>query len=162
MILIAGELLPMSQMVTNSMILGAGRSRLVALVYLVEGALAVFLVIVLLHFLGLIGACTGLALAGILCRGLWQLNYGCRLTGVSIAAYLRHALLPPILSNLLPAFLLAALVDWHEPTTWVGLIACGGLYGVVYVGAWLTLFERERIRARGLPWLKARLETARP
>ena len=162
MILVLGEVLPMSQWATYCLVLGIGRHRFIALVYVIEGVLGVTLTLVLLRWYGLAGACLSLALMGFVCRGCVQLWYGCRTVGVPLADYLRRAIVPPVPSAVPPALLLALLTYWSEPRTWLAFVAEGAVYTAVYLATWLWCFDQEHLRVYGLPMWRAATGTAKP
>jgi O-antigen/teichoic acid export membrane protein len=161
MILAVGEVLPMSQWATFSMVVGIGRHRFIALVFLTEGILAVGLSMVLLQWYGLRGACLSLAVVGFVFRGLVQVWYGCRTMDVALETYFRKALLPPALSALLPALVLAIVSLWGEPQSWLTFLAEGSLFAAVYLGTWVVFFDHHHLRTYAFPVWKAMLGTVK-
>lgn len=146
-LLLAGELLPMSQWITYSMILAMSRHKLTACLNLIEGVLILGLSLLLVQTHGLVGVAVAVAIPSALCRGLGPMLYGCRLTGVPLAAYLRQVFAAPLLLAAGPAAALAAVVAWRPPTNWVDLFVYGGVYAIVYVAVVaLGLLGRERVR----------------
>jgi O-antigen/teichoic acid export membrane protein len=132
-ILVLGELLPASQLVTQSTILGMGRHRAMAYLGLVECLFAVGFAVLLSRSQGLLGVCVAFAVTGALCRGAGPMIYGCRLLQVPLRHYLSQAMLPPLLAAAPPTLFLALLVFWAEPTRWVQLAVYSVGYGVVAV-----------------------------
>jgi O-antigen/teichoic acid export membrane protein len=139
LILAVGEVLPMSQLATNSMVLALGRHKPLALLGLAENVAAVALAVVLAPAWGLAGVCVAFAATGTLFRGVAQMVYGCWLLKVSPRQYLVRAILPAVGFSLPPTLLLAALVSWHTPASWPGLIACTLLYGLAFAVAGVFL-----------------------
>jgi O-antigen/teichoic acid export membrane protein/glycosyltransferase involved in cell wall biosynthesis len=133
LILIVGELIPMSQGVTNSVILSKNRHRLLACYGVAEVVLALSLAYFLASRYGLYGACFGVAIPGVFCRGLFQMFYGCRVLELPVWTYVRQALLPPLLGTLLPSFGLGVLTVLHRPDSWLQLIAYGLAFAVAYL-----------------------------
>ena len=97
LILSAGELLPMSQWITYSMILGKGRHRILAICSLLEIAVSAGAALLLTAAGGsLTAVCAAIALPGAVGRGVVPLLFGCRLVGIAPAQYLGRALLPAV------------------------------------------------------------------
>jgi O-antigen/teichoic acid export membrane protein len=147
-LLAVAEVLPMSQWATNSMILGMGRHRLLACASLVENTLAVSLALWWVGPYGLIGVCVALAIPGVLCRGVVQLLYGCRLAGVPLWQYGTRALLPAALTAALPALLLVLLASSVAPEGWFPVGACTAIYGIAYLACGGCLVARDWVQLR--------------
>ena len=131
-IIAVGEALPMSQWITHGVILGMGRHKPLAAANLVETALAVPLAAALCGRYGLAGVCVAFAVPATLCRGLFQLVYGCRLVGVSPTAYLRGAVVPALAAASVPAGMLWAALAWSPPSTTSGSLFFGTCYSLIY------------------------------
>lgn len=150
-ILTLGEVLPLSQWLTYSMILGMAKHRLSAIANIVEGVLAVGTSLLLVRAWGVVGVCLGFAGAGFLCRGLFQVVYGCALVKVPILRYLREAVLWPVLAALAPAVLLGVAVWAHEPRNWLELVIYGAGFSMSFgvIAYWLlglaAYFPAERL-----------------
>jgi len=138
-ILAVGEILPLSQWATMSMILGIGRHKILALMSLIEDVAGVTLALLLLKPLGLPGVCLGVVLPGAIFRGLGPLIFGCRLMQLSAWEYTRFALLPPLSAAILPGLAFAILVRWRVPATWSELILETGLFVAAYAAATVLL-----------------------
>jgi O-antigen/teichoic acid export membrane protein len=133
-ILVIGEIIPMSQWVTYSMILGMARHKLSAWVAVVEVIIMVVLMVLLVKPMGLVGVCLAVAVAGFLCRGIFQVIYGCHLMRVSVWRYSLEALLrPTVLAVVLGAALWLA-ADRHAPDTWLKLFIYGTVFSLLYFG----------------------------
>jgi O-antigen/teichoic acid export membrane protein len=131
LILMVGEVIPLSQWVTYYTVVSMGRHRRLAELVLAEAAAILILAYTLSLWWGLEGAAAAVAICGLIFRGLLQLTYGCRLVGVSVAAYGR--LLAPIaLTALLPFAAMALLSKWFSPTSWPQLFAVGALYAALF------------------------------
>lgn len=98
LILMLGESLPMSQWLTYSVLLGAGRQRALGLMALSEGVLTPLLILGLIGRGGISGVCLAVALAGFLARGVAQWLYGCRLLRIPLVAYVREVFVPVTLA----------------------------------------------------------------
>jgi O-antigen/teichoic acid export membrane protein len=159
-ILMAGELLPMSQWVTYNTILSMGRHKRLAAFGLMEAAvvLAGSAVMALAH--GLIGAAVVVALAGFTFRGLLQWLYACRLIGIRPLDYAGAVFLPITISALGPMVVAAAYADWVPLETWLGWLVAGAIYGVLYWAAVAPWLIDPPVRARIGGWLAARMRWA--
>jgi O-antigen/teichoic acid export membrane protein len=148
LILLAGELLPMSQWVTYSQIVGAQRQRFLAYSSAVEGLAGVAAAALLLPHFGLAAACVGISIVATVMRGflLWWL--GCRLLGVSLRRYAGRVFVPVTAVALLPIIGAYVLGHWLEPNNWRDLAAVAIVYTLVYAGLLgRFLLGRERLRA---------------
>jgi O-antigen/teichoic acid export membrane protein len=145
LILSAGELLPMSQWITYSMILGKGRHRLLALASLLEIAVSVGGALLLTtEGAGLFGICLAMAIPAALARGICPLVLGCRLVGVAPASYLARAVLPSLTTAAGPVLLLGLATAWWTPSTWPEIFLFGITYTILYLGvAGIGLFGVE-------------------
>lgn len=131
-ILALGEVLPNSQMVTQGILLGMARHKVISLLMVAEKATAIVLALVLERWWGLTGVVIGLEVPAFLARGVAQLVYGCHVVGAPLTHYLTRALVPAVAAAIVPAAALAALVAWRTPNTWVTLF----LYGAVFTGVY--------------------------
>lgn len=135
MLLIAlavGEWLPMSQWLTNGIILAMARHRPMAIANLLEGLVAVLGMLLVVRPWGLTGVCVAFAVAALLCRGVFQLVYGCRLVGVELRQYVAVVLGKSLAVSVAPAALLGAAVWVYPPETWLALFAYGVAFSVVF------------------------------
>lgn len=147
-ILALGELLPLSQWISYSVVLGMGRHRTLALFSILEITLVAVLIAVLIGPQGVVGVCVALAAAGVLCRGLLQLLYTCCLLEVSPWTYVRRVFVPAVVVALAPAAGLAALSLWNPPGTWVEFLVYSSSYVIMYlVSGCLVLLGWERTLA---------------
>ena len=150
-ILIAGEVVPLSQCATGSMILGVARNRPLAWISLVELGILGVLLVPLVRCWGVAGACAAVAVSGTLCRGAGILVLGCRVAGMPVGRYLRLSMLPPLASAVGPAVGLAAAVAFRPPHGWVDFVTYSGLYTSVFAACCLPLAGEERLRG---VWLR--------
>ncbi len=152
-ILAIGEWLPMSQWLTGSIILAMAKHKLSAIANLLEGVVAVAGMLLVMKHFGLVGVCIAFAAAALLCRGIFQLVYGCSLVGVPVRHYLLVAILKPLGVSLLPAAVLLAALWAHSPATWaqvfiygLGFTAVFGATSLWMLGLWQYLpLERFRL-----------------
>ena len=118
-ILALGELLPLSQWMSYSVVLGMGRHRTLALFSVLENVLVFTLMFILVQTHGVVGVCLALAIPGMFCRGMLQLLYSCHVMQVPLRLYAVRTLLPAVLTAAGPAVLLAVLTSWHRPAAWL-------------------------------------------
>ncbi len=138
-ILVLGELLPLSQWVTYSTVIGMSRHKLWACMSLLELLLVITLAAIFLPlYPSILTVGIILAIPAAICRGLVQMIYGCRLMEVSFSQYLFKSLLPPLWVAILPAVILGLVVNHHTPKSWLELIGFGSLYAFCY--GVLTIF----------------------
>jgi O-antigen/teichoic acid export membrane protein len=150
MILMLGELLPLSQGITYSTVIGMNRHRLWAAMSMLEvvlilGLAAVFLMVER----SVVSITLAVAIPGAMCRGLIQMIYGCRLLKVPLGQYLRQAMLPPVLIAAGPMALLGLLVWWRMPDNWLILLGFGMLYGLAY-GVMVSVFLVGLVRLKSI------------
>jgi O-antigen/teichoic acid export membrane protein len=139
LILMLGEVLPMAQWTTHSVILGLGQHRLLAVLGVAEGLFLAALCLVIVPRFGLVGVGITVAVVGFTFRGLFQMLYGCNLLGISPASYAHAVILP-----LVPVMLTIALAFWAvaavpQPTTWFGLILAGAFYSACFLAVVMPL-----------------------
>lgn len=132
-ILILGELLPLSQKATYSLVVGMSRHRLWAIMSLVEVGLAVVLAVALMPGWGIVGVCLALVIPGTICRGLVQMIYACRLVQMPLWEYLLQAMFPAAVAASGPIVGLFLLTSWHQPRSWLDFGGCVLLYLLGYV-----------------------------
>ncbi|MGB9329447.1 MAG: oligosaccharide flippase family protein [Steroidobacteraceae bacterium] len=141
LILMLGESLPMSQWLTYSVMLGAGRQKSLALLALTEGAISLPLIIGLIGKGGIAGVCVGVALPAFLARGVCQLLYGCQLARVSVNSYLRRVFLPVTLAAVPPIAALYVAVAAVRPQSFGSVLALGVAYSILFAAVltWAVL-----------------------
>lgn len=132
LVLLAGEVLPMSQWATAGIVLGIGQHRRLALLGMAEGVSTLALALVLLPAFGLIGACAGVSLSSFLFRGVLTWAYGCRLLGITKAEAARRTFLPVAIGAGCTFLTFLALKFAFDPRGWTGLLVGGTLYSVIY------------------------------
>jgi O-antigen/teichoic acid export membrane protein len=139
MILTIGEIIPLSQWVTYSAIIGIGKHRRLALLSLCEGLCVLVFSFFSIAYFGLVGAAVAVATSGFLFRGVLQWSYGCQLVQVTRREYAQRVFLPILLTAAIPVSTLGAFGLAHRPLTWLEFCVTGLLYTVVY---WLILLIR--------------------
>ena len=132
-ILALGELLPMGQLVTSSIMQSRGSPKLLTMINMIDGILVVASTWVLSGRYGLTGICVGFAASAFLVRGVAMAFLGMRLVGVSPHKFVFHSLLPPLTVAIVPASALAALVSWRSPRGWPELFLYGGGFTLLYL-----------------------------
>jgi O-antigen/teichoic acid export membrane protein len=147
-ILILGESLPMSQWLTYSVLLGAGRQRMLAFLALSEGLICVPLILGLIGKGRIAGVCIGVAVAGFLARGVFQWLYGSRLLQVSLGSYVRQVFLPVTLAAIPSVAALYVAVAALQPISFASVFALAMAYAILFVGtlAW-ALVGYARVKA---------------
>lgn len=153
LVLTAGEVLPMSQWLTYSILMGKARHRAVALASLAEVLVAALGGVWAAQHFGGMGVCIVFAAAGFALRGAYLLIYGSRVLGVPLLRYMAGALAPAIGAAIAPVGSLLLLVTWHKPATWTQLAAYAIAFGIVYAGLALWLlgagkYLAAKLRAR--------------
>jgi O-antigen/teichoic acid export membrane protein len=142
-ILAIGELLPMSQLVTESILLGSARTRILFVLALGEITTALLSIGLLSYAFGLAAVCMALAAAACVYRGVLPLVYVCRVQRVAWAEHARRVVVPAVLVCAIPTFCLMASVHYREPSTWLQLFVYGGLYTSGCALGALALMRRE-------------------
>ena len=135
-ILMCGEVIPLSQWITYNLVVSMGAHRRLALLGVLEAATVLALAAALVGIQQLEGVALAVALSALAFRGLLQLYYGCQLVGLPVWRFVRLVFVPVIVFSI-PAFALAAL--YKEAVTadsWLALFGSCVLYGAVY---WLCM-----------------------
>ncbi|MGF1583343.1 MAG: lipopolysaccharide biosynthesis protein [Gemmataceae bacterium] len=138
-ILMIGELIPFSQWVTYSTVIGMNRHKLWAVMAILEVGSIVGLAWFLLPPYGLYGLCVAIAFAGAIFRGIVPMLYGCAILHVRFDHYFFQAMLPPVLATTIPTVILWRMTTWHTPATWLELVGYGLIYAGCF-GATLVMF----------------------
>jgi O-antigen/teichoic acid export membrane protein len=131
-LIVLGELLPMSQWLTYSIIMGKARHRAVAISSLVEGVIAAVGGAWAAKHWGILGVCGVFAVAAFLCRGVFQVWFACRVLRVGLWRYVGASILLPLVVAVLPVLLLKGVLLCREPEGWLDLVAYGGGFSLVY------------------------------
>jgi O-antigen/teichoic acid export membrane protein len=148
LVLVLGEILPMSQWLTYSVLLGANRQRSLGLLLLCEAVISLPLMIAFFGGAGLFGVSVAVAFSTFLVRGLFQLLYGCRLLKVSLLSYVKRVFAPVTLFAMPPIAALYAVTTRVSSEALRGTFLLGGAYCVVYVVVMsVTLVGPSRLRA---------------
>jgi O-antigen/teichoic acid export membrane protein len=131
-ILMLGEVIPLSQWITYNAILSMGKHRRLAIFGLFEAISIVLLAYVLGRLWGLEGVACAVAMTGFVFRGVLQVIYGCQLAGVSVLEYIRTVFVR-ILVVSAPAFAAMALLRvWITPDSWLLLFGVGAAYAGLF------------------------------
>lgn len=133
LILIAGEILPLSQWVTYSTILGMQRHRRLAGYAIAEAVCVLLFSLILVRTYGVAGVCVAVALAATVFRGVLRWHYGCALLGVEMTAYAKRVFIPIVAAASLPIGLTGLAVAKWMPTTWIGFCIGGLVYTLLYL-----------------------------
>jgi O-antigen/teichoic acid export membrane protein len=139
LILAAGEIVPLSQRVTYSAVVGIGRYRRLVLLALGEALfILVFAYLAAVRF-GLVGAACAVAVSAFVFRGVLTCSYGCRLLNVPVAGYARMVARPVIgpAAGAIVALVLFSVV--FDLETWVELCAVLLVYTLIYWAGLLSI-----------------------
>ena len=128
MILTAGEVLPMSQWLTYSMILAKSRHSRLALLSVAEGAAILISAIALVGPYGVVGVCAGIAISGAVFRGVLKWLYGCQLLAVPAWSYCTQVFIPVSVLAAVPIAITTWLVGRCQPASWLEIVCFGMLY----------------------------------
>jgi O-antigen/teichoic acid export membrane protein len=151
LVLIVGEILPMSQWITYSNILAMGRHPLLAIYAMIEAGATLALAYLLAPTWGLWGVCIAVVVPGTLLRGLGQWLLGCRLLAISHGHYTLRVFVPISLAAAGPFLALWLLTLWRTPATWIELFLFGGVYALLYGGVMASVFYRSLQRRFAKP-----------
>ena len=154
LILMAGELIPLSQWVTYYTAVSMGQHRRLAEFALAEAITIVILAYAFSRWWGLEGAAAAVAISAFIFRGILQVVYGCRLVGTPVARYMRLVFVPVAIAALPPFAAVGALAAWLKPISWLELFVAGGVYAGLFslVMAWqLGLIPTRVFRLRRHP-----------
>ena len=155
LILAGGELLPMSQGITDSLLLGMARHRALALASIAEILGVIVLLILLIEPYGLVGAAIAFAVPAAVCRGIIPIAYGCHTLEVSPLRYLIEVLFPVACLAALPIASVHYLTVWHVPADWTEVITVACIYTFLYgTVAALAIFGVEPIHLCGRTCLR--------
>jgi O-antigen/teichoic acid export membrane protein len=135
LIMIVGELIPLSQGITNSLLLGMASHRALALASICELCGSLMLIPFLVGPYGVLGAAIAFAIPASLARGIVPLVQGAREFGVSLPEYGRQTVLPVLALAAGPLIGIVVLTWWHSPATWFELILYSAAYTLAYSGA---------------------------
>lgn len=138
-ILALGEILPMSQYITQGLILGMGRHRPLALVNLTECIVGIVLSVLLARPYGLVGVCVAFAIPATLGRGVFQMAYGCRLVGMQPLQYVFKVVFPVMSLVAIPISLLWLGILVSPPLSTLALLLHVSCYSAIF-GAFCLLF----------------------
>ncbi len=134
-VLATGDILTMSQSITGTIVLGAARHRVLALVALSEAAAMLVLAFLLAPHLGLSGVCLALAAPRLLITGIGTLLQGCRVVGMAVGTYLRR-LLWPLVPAVLPVVTLFGVIAHVRPAHgFADVIVYGSMFSAAFAAS---------------------------
>lgn len=134
-ILLLGELFPMGQGVTYSILTAMGRHRQLAVFAFLEGIASLGLAATTIKPFGVVGVCVAIAVSSFLFRGFGPWILACRLLDVSAPLYLRKAVLPVVAVWAIVVVGVFMIASANPPTGWISLIGYGMLYAALYLPA---------------------------
>ncbi|MFO0888502.1 MAG: oligosaccharide flippase family protein [Isosphaeraceae bacterium] len=157
-ILALGEIIPLSQSVSATVLLGMARHRILAWFGFLEVGLGACLAWLLVGSQGLVGVCIAIAVSGALCRGVTLLFASCRLLGIPFAEYLLGAVAPTA-AVAIPVMLASAFaIGAVPPDSWLLFLGQSGFYAVLFALGSLAIIKPEhrlllfgRIRKKPVP-----------
>ncbi len=132
LILMVGELIPLSQWVTYYAAVSMGQHRRLAEFALAEAITIVILAYAFSRWWGLEGAAAAVAISACVFRGILQVGYGCRVIGTPVARYLRLVLVPLAIASLPPFAVIGVLAAWFKPVSWLELFVLSGAYAALF------------------------------
>jgi membrane protein EpsK len=138
-ILMAGELIALSQWVTYWVIGGVRRQRTLSLFALAESLTIVSLGYLLVQPFGLAGVSFATAAGASFFRGIGPLVYGCRILAVAHRDYIARVVLPNVLCSVVAGLGAYGIDAWLDPRDWSTLILAGFLYVGIFAAS-LILF----------------------
>jgi O-antigen/teichoic acid export membrane protein len=153
LVLCVGQVLPMSQWLTYSVIIGINRHRLLALLAVSEAVIVLCLCAGLIGKSGLSGVCVAVAIGGLLTRGVAQWLLGCRLLNVTVWDYMRRVFIPVSLAAAVPIAMLCLGTKISPPSSMVAVLLFGMAYKVLFgvaVGGYLIGYAKLKELAVGL------------
>lgn len=145
-VLMLGELFPMAQGVTYSILTAMGRHRTLARFAIMEGVCTLCLAAALVRPFGVLGVCCAIGVSATVFRGFCPWLLACRLLGVAPAAYLRGAIVPVVLCWGGAMLVIAVTTAGWPVRGWGSLIGYGLLYAALYLPACgLVLLGRDAL-----------------
>lgn len=132
-VLLAGELFPMGQGVTYSILTAMGRHRQLARLALFEGVFSLSLAAIAIRPFGILGVSVAIAVSSFIFRGFLPWITTCRILDVGPSQYLRESIIPVLVAGLLTCTLIASLTSLSPPHGWMALIGYGALYTAAYL-----------------------------
>ncbi len=145
-VLLIGELFPMGQGVTYSILTAMGRHQQLARLAFLEGLLSLCLAAIAIVPFGILGVSAGIAISSFIFRGLLPWLLTCKLLDVKPSLYLREAVIPVGAAGIVTITLVAILASESPPHGWIALIGYGALYTAAYLLACIVLvFGRDAL-----------------
>jgi O-antigen/teichoic acid export membrane protein len=131
-ILTAPLTLALSQSVSARILYGLGRLRWFSKLVLAEAAANLVLSACLAERLGIEGVALGTAIPNVVAN-LAVAVYVCRLLGVRLRDYVRHAFFWPLVLTAVPAAVWLAALPWLEPYHWFSFLLAGSAGLALYL-----------------------------
>ncbi len=131
-VLLAGQILPMSQWITYSILVGSNRHRLVGALAIFELIAVAGLATIAVHYMGLLAVCAAVALSGFLTRGVIQMVAGCRLLKIAVGRYVRQVFVPVSMASAPPIAILAIATIWVGPRSFAAIGVLGAGYSILF------------------------------
>jgi O-antigen/teichoic acid export membrane protein len=148
LILLLGEVLPMSQWLTYSVIIGSGRHRVLAVLAACECVILTALATSVVGREGTAGVCYAVALSAFITRGVMQWLFGCRLLRIPALQYSKRVFAPVAFAALAPITALWVASVWAVPRTFTGIAVLGVSYSALFaITLGLLLLGYSRLKA---------------
>lgn len=127
----------LAQAASTRMLLGTGQHGMLGIVSVAEGAINLILSILLVRHYGIVGDALGTAIPLSCTTILFMPWYACKMFGVRVASFLKHAYTVPLLATipLIAALLLEQrwFVPHHLSQLLLHLVIAWGVYGVCFL-----------------------------
>jgi len=129
-LLIVGSMVSVPQRIGYQVLFAVCKHKLLACLFMIEGASNLLLSLVLVRSYGLVGVALGTLIPAVMIQGFLQPIFVCRVLEISLGAYLRQVMLPPLLATMtvLPLLpLVLRLLSFDRPNSWAGLAVSGSM-----------------------------------
>lgn len=128
----------------GSVLYGIARHRALAFASILEAVANLLLSIVLIRKYGLAGVALGTAIPQFINYVIWLPVYTCRATGISYIAFMRQAVLPPLLTAIPLGATILLTKAFLPATSWPGLALCAALGSAVFLTfSWRLLLRHD-------------------
>jgi O-antigen/teichoic acid export membrane protein len=143
-VMVVGSLLPISQRPAYSLVLAAGKHKILAISAVLENAVAIPLALLLAPRFGMFGVCACFASAAVLNQLAFHMYTGCALTHISVARCVWETMALPAAVLAAPVVGLAVLVAVAPPGGWVKLSLDAAVFFLACLGAWNAVVLMKR------------------
>ncbi|MEO2046804.1 MAG: oligosaccharide flippase family protein [Pirellulales bacterium] len=141
-ILAVGSIVPLSQIMTDNVLVAKSRHQLLAILMLVTAVVALVASWFVVDQFGLTGIATIVASAATI-AAIFECRMGCSILGVAKITYTMKAIVPVLLISAVPLGFTAFVRNWWTPASWPYLIL--GVAG--YTGLFLLAYSFSMIKS---------------